>query len=53
MGDLNSDPFDGASLHDAIDKLLAHGRVDASVRRQYRRDRGSRTQGGANLSQQG
>jgi endonuclease/exonuclease/phosphatase family metal-dependent hydrolase len=30
MGDLNSDPVDGASLHQAIEALVHHARVDAS-----------------------
>jgi endonuclease/exonuclease/phosphatase family metal-dependent hydrolase len=30
MGDLNSDPLDGASLHDAIQALIRHPRVNAS-----------------------
>ncbi|MDF3022131.1 MAG: endonuclease [Steroidobacteraceae bacterium] len=30
MGDQNSDPVDGASIHQAIDALMRHPRVDAS-----------------------
>jgi endonuclease/exonuclease/phosphatase family metal-dependent hydrolase len=30
MGDLNSDPVDGASLHDAIETLIANPRIDAT-----------------------
>jgi hypothetical protein len=30
MGDLNSDPVDGASLHDAIETLIRNPRIDAT-----------------------
>ena len=43
MGDQNSDPVDGGSLHDAIDALLANPRIDAQLRAAERgRARGQR-----------
>jgi hypothetical protein len=30
MGDLNSDPVDGASLHDAVETLIGNPRIDAT-----------------------
>jgi endonuclease/exonuclease/phosphatase family metal-dependent hydrolase len=54
MGDLNSDPVDGASLHDAIDALLNHPRIDASfVPQSPGAAEASAVQGGVNATQRG
>jgi 3-phytase len=54
MGDLNSDPVDGASLNDAIGTLLAHPRVDARfVPQSAGGAEASTAQGGANAAQRG
>jgi len=54
MGDQNSDPVDGASLHDGIGGLLANPRVDASFTPQSAGAvEASAAQGGVNASQQG
>jgi endonuclease/exonuclease/phosphatase family metal-dependent hydrolase len=54
MGDLNSDPVDGASLHQAIEALVRHARVDASfVPRSAGGAEASAAQGGVNATQRG
>ena len=54
MGDLNSDPVDGASLHDAIEGLLAHPRIAASLTPQSAGAlEASSVQAGANATQRG
>jgi 3-phytase len=53
MGDLNSDPVDGASLKDAIQGLLALPRVDAThVPRSAGAREASELQGGVNTTHQ-
>jgi hypothetical protein len=51
MGDLNSDPFDGASLHEAIDELRSNGRVIELMPASTGAIEAAALQGGANLSQ--
>ena len=52
MGDQNSDPVDGASMHDAIEALLEHPRVDASfVPQSAGAPQASALQGGVNPAQ--
>jgi 3-phytase len=52
MGDQNTDPVDGASLHDAIGALLSNPRVDATfVPRSAGAAEAATAQGGANLTQ--
>ncbi|HEU4779358.1 MAG TPA: endonuclease/exonuclease/phosphatase family protein, partial [Steroidobacteraceae bacterium] len=54
MGDLNSDPTDGASLNAAIGALLAHPRVDPRfVPQSAGAAEASAAQGGANDTQRG
>jgi len=54
MGDQNSDPVDGASLHDAIDALLHHPKIDASfVPQSAGAAEAGALQGGANTAQRG
>jgi len=54
MGDQNSDPLDGASLHDAIAALLADPHVNATfVPRSAGAAEAAAAQGGANLGQHG
>ncbi len=54
MGDQNSDPIDGASLHDAIDALIDHALVNASfVPQSAGAAEASSVQGGANSAQRG
>ncbi|HET7810391.1 MAG TPA: endonuclease/exonuclease/phosphatase family protein [Steroidobacteraceae bacterium] len=54
MGDQNSDPVDGGSLHDAIDALVNHARVDRSfVPRSAGGPEAAARQGGANQAQRG
>jgi len=54
MGDQNSDPVDGASLHDGIGMLIRNARVDASfVPQSAGGVEASRVQGGANATHQG
>jgi len=54
MGDLNSDPIDGASLHDAIEALIGNPRIDASfVPQSAGAAEASASQGGANATQRG
>ncbi|HEV3166055.1 MAG TPA: endonuclease/exonuclease/phosphatase family protein [Isosphaeraceae bacterium] len=54
MGDLNADPNDGGGVPGAIDQLLKHPRVDASlVPRSEGAAEASRLQAGANLKQTG
>jgi len=51
MGDLNSDPFDGASLHEAIEELRSNGRVMERIPASTGAIEAAALQGGANLSQ--
>jgi len=52
MGDQNSDPVDGGSLHDAIEALIGHPRVDAAfVPQSAGAAEAGAAQGGANLAQ--
>jgi hypothetical protein len=52
VGDQNSDPVDGASMHDAIETLIANPRVDATfVPRSAGAAEAAAAQGGVNLSQ--
>ncbi len=53
MGDLNSDPVDGASLKDAIRSLLENPRVNASVTPSSPGGAKAAAQGGMNASQTG
>jgi hypothetical protein len=54
MGDLNSDPVDGGSLHDAIAGLLAHPRIAAMPAPQSAGAlEASSLQAGANAAQRG
>ena len=54
MGDQNSDPLDAASLHDAIEALLANPRIDASfVPQGAGGPEAAALQGGANTTQRG
>jgi hypothetical protein len=54
MGDQNSDPIDGASLHDAIVALINNPRIDASfVPQSAGGAEASAIQGGANTTQRG
>jgi hypothetical protein len=54
MGDQNSDPQDGASIHGAIESLIQHSRVDGSyVPRSLGAVEAAASQGGANKAQQG
>ncbi len=54
MGDLNSDPVDGTSLHDAITTLLANPRIDSSfVPQSAGAVEASAAQGGANATHKG
>jgi len=54
MGDLNSDPVDGGSLHDAIAELLAHPRIAAIPAPQSAGAlEASSLQAGANAAQRG
>ncbi len=54
MGDLNSDPVDGASINDGIRALLAHPRVDSRFTpRSAGALEASAAQGGANLTHRG
>lgn len=54
MGDLNSDPVDGGSLHDAIEGLLKHSRVNgAFMPHSQGAVEAAAAQGGANASHQG
>jgi hypothetical protein len=54
MGDQNSDPVDGASLHDGIAALLAHPRVDSSfVPGSDGAAEAAAVQGGVNAAQTG
>jgi hypothetical protein len=54
MGDQNSDPVDGASLHEAIAALLAHPRVNARiVPGSAGAPEAATVQGGANATQRG
>ncbi|HEY6124682.1 MAG TPA: endonuclease/exonuclease/phosphatase family protein [Steroidobacteraceae bacterium] len=54
MGDQNSDPVDGASIHGGIGALLAHPRVDSSfVPQSAGAAEASAVQGGANAEQRG
>ena len=54
MGDLNSDPVDGASLHDGILGLIGHSAVNAAViPASAGAVEASELQGGANSSQSG
>jgi endonuclease/exonuclease/phosphatase family metal-dependent hydrolase len=54
LGDLNSDPVDGESLHDAIRALLDHRRIDAAyVPRSAGAIEASALQGGANAAHRG
>jgi hypothetical protein len=54
MGDQNSDPQDGASIHGAIESLIQHSRVDGSyVPRSLGAVEAAASQGGANAEQQG
>ena len=54
MGDQNSDPVDGASLHDAIRTLLGNRRVDpVFVPRSEGAAEAAAVQGGANAGQDG
>jgi len=54
MGDQNSDPVDGASLHGGINLLLRHRRVDASfVPQSAGAVEAGAVQGGANAQHQG
>jgi endonuclease/exonuclease/phosphatase family protein len=54
MGDQNSDPVDGGSVHDAIGALVAHPRVNASFTPESAGAvEASTLQGGANASHQG
>jgi hypothetical protein len=53
LGDQNTDPRDGGSLHDAIDALLANPRVNASFTpASAGAVEATRTQGGANATHQ-
>jgi len=52
MGDQNSDPVDGGSLHDAIEALIGHPRVDAAfVPQSAGAAEAGASQGGANQGQ--
>jgi hypothetical protein len=54
MGDQNSDPVDGASLHDAIVELLANRRIDAAfVPQGVGGPEAAALQGGVNATQRG
>jgi len=54
MGDQNSDPVDGASLHDAIEALIGNPRVDASfVPQSAGGAEASAVQGGVNTTHRG
>jgi len=54
MGDQNSDPVDGASLHDAIVDLLANPRIDSRfVPRSDGAVEAAALQGGVNIAQHG
>ncbi|HEX6398156.1 MAG TPA: endonuclease/exonuclease/phosphatase family protein [Steroidobacteraceae bacterium] len=54
MGDQNSDPIDGGSLHDAIDALIHDARVNGSfVPQSAGAIEASVAQGGANATQRG
>jgi hypothetical protein len=54
MGDQNSDPVDGASLHGAIEALLAHPRVDSTlIPGSEGAAEAAAVQAGANATQQG
>jgi hypothetical protein len=54
LGDQNSDPHDGGSLHDAIDALLANPRVNASFTPSSAGAvEAAQLQGGANATHQG
>jgi endonuclease/exonuclease/phosphatase family metal-dependent hydrolase len=54
MGDQNTDPHDGGSLHDAMDALLASPRINASFTPASRGAvEATRDQGGANTTHQG
>jgi hypothetical protein len=54
MGDLNSDPVDGDSIHQAIGTLIHDARVDASfVPRSLGATEASAVQGGANATHRG
>lgn len=54
MGDLNSDPVDGASLHGAIAALITHPRVNGSFTPSSAgAEQASAAQRGANLDHQG
>ena len=54
MGDQNSDPIDGGSLHNAIDALIDHAAVSASfVPQSAGAAEASSVQGGANATQRG
>ena len=54
MGDQNSDPVDGGSIHDAIDALIRDARIDGSfVPRSAGAVEASAVQDGANASQKG
>jgi hypothetical protein len=54
MGDQNSDPVDGASIHGAIDALIHHPRVDGSfIPDSTGAGEASSAQGGVNLDHQG
>jgi hypothetical protein len=54
MGDLNSDPLDGDSIHDAIEALIRHPRIEASfVPRSTGAAEAASLQGGVNGTQRG
>jgi hypothetical protein len=54
MGDQNSDPVDGGSLHDAIDALIHDARIDGRfVPRSAGAVEASEVQGGANATHRG
>jgi endonuclease/exonuclease/phosphatase family protein len=54
MGDQNSDPLDAASIHDAIDALIRHPRVNGSFTPQSQgAPEASATQGQANATHRG
>lgn len=54
MGDQNSDPVDGGSLHDAIEALVGHPRIDGSfVPASAGAPEAAAEQGGVNVGQRG
>ena len=52
MGDQNSDPVDGASMHDAIDALIANPRINPSFVPRSAGAAEAAAQGGVNTTQQ-